>query len=190
MAIASTTIAALSLAATGISTVVGVMARQDAQDAANRSAEEQRKVQAEQRAQNAAQAANERRQQVREERVRRARVLQSAENTGVDQSSGEFGALGSLSTNLGSNIGSNLGRLTAANNMSIFSQNAANFNLQAQNLMFRANAADQLASFSGNIFSASGGFDALTPKFQPNRTGIGTNPRANDFSPNMQLYGI
>lgn len=76
-------------------------------------------------AQNAADAAKERRQQIREERVRRARVIQASINTGVADSSGELGAVGALSTNLNSNIGSNLGKMQTAENISIFNQGAA-----------------------------------------------------------------
>ena len=45
---------------------------------------------------------NNRRKDIREARVRRAQILQSAENTGVGASSGQFGATGAINTNLGS----------------------------------------------------------------------------------------
>lgn len=132
--------------------VSGEVARADAKDAQNKARGEQEKIQGEQRAQNAAQAAQERRQQVREERVRRARILQSAEGTGVEGSSGEFGAIGALSTNLSSNVGSNLGRIAASDRTSTYAQNAANFAGDAQNSMFDAQQADKLFNLSTSIF--------------------------------------
>jgi len=114
----------------------------------------QEKIQGEQKAQNAAQAASERRSQVREERVRRARVMQSSENTGVGESSGEFGALGTLGTNLAVNMGSNAGKLAASERTSGYAQDAANFMGQAQR-------SDKLFNLSASIFSNSGGFNSI-----------------------------
>lgn len=116
----------LEIALAAASFAVTVKSGMDARKQAKVAAAEQTKAKAEQNASNAANAAAERRQQIREERVKRARILQSAENTGVSGSSGEFGAVGSLSTQLGSNIGFNLGMLDRADNISTFSQNAAN----------------------------------------------------------------
>lgn len=105
----------------------------------------------EQRASNAAAAAKERRQQIREERIRRATILQSSENSDVQGSSGESGALGSLSTQLGSNIGFNLGQEQSANNISLFQQHAADWQ-----------AIGQIAQQAGSMFAASA--NAPAPK--------------------------
>lgn len=105
----------------------------------------------EQRAANASAAAKERRQQIREERIRRATILQSSENSDVQGSSGESGALGSLSTQLGSNIGFNLGQMQSANNISIFQQKAADWQ-----------AIGQIAQQAGSMFAASA--NAPAPK--------------------------
>ncbi len=123
--------------------------------------EEQRKARQEEKAQNAAQAANERRQQIREERVRRAKVIQQSQNTGVSDSSGELGSTSGLSTQLGANLGNNTGRLNSANNISGFAQNAADFNSQAENSLYKANMWGQIGSVSMSIFSAAGGFGAM-----------------------------
>lgn len=45
-----------------------------------------------------------RKQQLREARIRRARLLQSSENSGVAAGSGEIGASGAITTQVGSNI--------------------------------------------------------------------------------------
>lgn len=97
-----------------------------AKAAASERKEAGRVAQAEQAAQ---QNAN-RRQQVREERVRRAAVLQSSQNTGVSQSSGELGATSAL----GSLIGGNLAGMRRQENSSAaignLNQSAANFDLK------------------------------------------------------------
>ena len=143
-----------------VGTVASISSQMDAKASAKKSAEEQRKSQSEQRAVAARQAAEEKRKQVREERVRRAKILQSSENTGTDGSSGETGALGSLATQLSSNIGSNIGAARSGSLISGFNQNAADFNYDTNKSMQEANQWGQFASFSGNIFDAAGGTKA------------------------------
>src|SRR5690606_9104730 len=116
------------------------------------------KIQREQEAQNAKAASDERRQQLREERVRRGRVMQSAANTGVAGSSGELGALGALATNLNTNIGANLGMLQSAQNISGYSQNAATAMGQANQAGANASLWNQVSGIGSSIFSAGGGF--------------------------------
>lgn len=140
-----------------VGAVEGIKARNDAKDAAGRAAEEQRKARAEQAAGNAATAAAEKRQQIREERVRRARILQGAENTGVEGSSGEMGAIGSLSTQLGANLGFNLGAIQRAENIGVFNQNAANAGTDLQNAQINASNADSLFGIGASLFSKAGG---------------------------------
>ncbi len=135
---------------------VSMSEAEDAEDAQFAAAQEQKKVQDEVKSQNAAKAAQERRQQVREERVRRARIVQTAQNTGTSGSSGELGSLGSLSTALGSNIGQNLGSLQTANNISIFSQNAADFNMEANSLNNSAAMWSQIGSVGSSAAMSFG----------------------------------
>ena len=73
--------------------VEGASARKDAKRAAESQAAAADRLQGEQKANAAGKAANERRAQIREERIKRARVMQAAENGGVADSSGESGAL-------------------------------------------------------------------------------------------------
>jgi hypothetical protein len=138
----------------------GYQARQDAKEAANRSFEEQKKVQGEQRALQAQAQANERRQQIREERVKRARVLQAAQNTGTAEGSGVAGATGSLATTLGVNLGINVARAAAGDRIGTYSQNAENFQFQSQSSMMDAQNYDKHFGLSTSIFSAAGGFGA------------------------------
>lgn len=144
-----------------ISTIVAIaglaLATYSAVEASDQRREAKRtgeRIQSESRADNAAKAAQERRQQIREERVRRARILQAGENTGTGGSSGEFGALGGLATALSSNIGSNLGSLQRANNISIFGQ-------QQASAISNMQGAQDLYSLGGSIFGAAGGFSSI-----------------------------
>jgi len=120
---------------------------------------------AEQQATNSAQAANERRQQLREERVKRGKLMQADVNTGTAYSSGEGGAAGALSTQLNSNLGSNLGALQSATNISNNSQMSADILGNANNIA-RANNVDAnmwsgISGLGGSVFKASGGFNSL-----------------------------
>lgn len=158
MAAITTIVAVGALALGAASYVSSEAARGEAKQAAAASAEEQRKSQSEVKALNAQKAANEQRQQVREERIRRARVEQGATNTGADGSSGEFGATSGLASQLGANIGTNIGQLAGAQRISMFNQNAADFSTQAQQSMSDAQGASNLMGLSMNIFNAAGGF--------------------------------
>jgi hypothetical protein len=160
------TLLAIGSAASGVvSLVQGVEARKDARRNMRNAAEQDKKIQAETKAQQAQRAAEERRAQIREERVRRARVLAGAEASGASGSSGEFGALGALSTNLGSNIGSNLGRLAAGERTSGYAQAAADFRGSAENKLSKAQQSDQLFDLSAKVFSASDGVNQIKSIF-------------------------
>lgn len=175
MALATSTILGIVGAATA---AVGTVQAQSARKEANRNAEaaaaEQRKAQGEQKAASAEAAATERRQQIREERVRRARIIQSAENTGTAESSGEIGALGVLSTNLSVGLGANVGAVARGGRISGNLQSAADFNFAAESAMGDAKNADAIAGFGGTIFQASGGFS--------NFSGLGKKPVGTDNS--------
>jgi len=135
-------------------------ARGEQKAAMQEQARVQGQIQSEQKAANVAAAANERRQQIREARVRRSRILQSATNTGASGSSGEFGALGSLGTGLSANIGSNLGQIATANRMSDLGQTAADFGTKANVAGVNAQDATSMFQLSTSIFSAVGGPEA------------------------------
>lgn len=118
-------------------------------DQGNKSRKAQEKARQEQRAQTAEESAKERRQQIREERVRRARMLQSAENSGVADSSGEVGALASLSTGLSENLGFSLNSEARGNAISDAQQNAAN-------AAGRAQTSQAIGSLATSIFGQLG----------------------------------
>lgn len=186
MAVTGSAIAGWAGSAAGISTIAGAVvavygaqqqsaARSEARDAAASSAAKQDQIRAEQKAALAGKAAQEQRQQIREERVRRARVMQSAENTGTTDSSGELGALGVLSTNLSTNLGFNAGEIARGARVSGLAQDAANFNFAGQEAASRASNMGQLSQFGGSIFNAAGGFGGLSGAIQKSPAGTVDN---------------
>lgn len=137
-------------------TVASISAQQDAKEAAGKSAEEQRKARQEQAAEQARQQADEKRKMVREERVRRGRLLQASENTGTTGSSGELGALGSLSTQLSANTGANAGMKRTGEAITGYNQAAADFSFEAQQSMADARMFQDIGSLvnqGASIFS-------------------------------------
>lgn len=121
----------------------------------NQARKEQRAAASEQRAQNKSDAMREHRNQIREERVRQAAILQASQAAGTSASSGEIGAIGSLTTTLESNIGTNLGKLQTAQNISIFQQNAADTLNRAETVRQVSSLASSFAS-SGTKVKSSG----------------------------------
>lgn len=126
MAAISTIIAAVTLTAS-------VYSAQEQKKEAKKAAVAQTNIRNEEKAANTAKQMSERRQQVREERIKRARVLQASQNTGVAGGSGETGAVAALNTNLGSNLGSNSSAVMAGDRVSVFAQQAATAQNAGQN---------------------------------------------------------
>lgn len=157
MGIDPVTIAIASFALTGASAVASN--RQQ-----SKAADEQKKVRRQQQASLAEQAAMERRQQIREERIKRARVMQAAELTGTTGSSGALGAGGALSTQFASNVGFNQSQLAGAQAISQYQQNAAN-------AASRANDFNALGSVAGSIFNMT-----APSLFQPSGTSTQQSP--------------
>ncbi len=157
--------------------VGSLIMQEQAQDKAERAQErglnEQEKSRAVQAAENASKAAAEKRRLLREERVRRANILQSSEGTGVTDSSGQIVALENVASKAGDAIAMNEGALEAAGQMSIFEQNASNFQGEARNHMNDANMWGQVgqAGFSMGMSAAK------TPKAPT------ANPSSSIFDP-------
>ena len=139
-------LAILAVAVAG--TAYSISEQEKAKDKQKEAVREQGKIRNEQKAQNEAQAAQERRKQLREERIRRAKILSTSQAAGVTGSSGESGAIGGLSTQLSSNLGTNLGALNSASDISLFSQNAANYSSAADQANANAQMAGQVSSLA------------------------------------------
>ena len=161
MAAVSSIIAIGALVVGAVGAYQGYQGRKDAAQANQMAAEEGKKTRAEQQALNAQNAAIEQRKLIREERVRRGMIMQNSENTGTSESSGQLGAAGSLATELGSNLGINSGRVAAGGRISGYMQNAADFNLAAQNASNKAQNGDQLFSLSMSVFQGAGGYGSV-----------------------------
>lgn len=100
-----------------------------------------------------AQQAAQRRQQIREERVKRASIIQSAQNSGVSASSGSLGAQSVLDTQGGIAM-SNISRSTAsADAIGSFQQSAADNQMRASNYQ-------QIGSVASTIFSVAAPYAA------------------------------
>jgi hypothetical protein len=138
----------------GAQTAQQVEAQRDQKAAARYQYQLGLQKQAEEKASNASEAALERRRQIREERVKRARILQSAENTGVEGSSGELGAIGSLATTLSANLGTNLGRITSANRVSGINQGLADAQFGMQKAQLKGEQAQMISNFGKSIFGS------------------------------------
>lgn len=114
------------------------------------------------------------RQQIREDRVRRAQILQGAENMGVSDSSGEYGAIGQIGTSTAGNIGTlNRGQVSS-DAYAGWMQSAADDSMRANTWA----AIGQVSSSIGSMFSGSpavqGKFDQL---FGTGNTGINAPPK-------------
>ena len=161
MALATSTIAMIGLAISAGGAIMSYQQQQKAQSASQRAARDQRRAQGVATAQNAQQAAQERRQQIREERIKRASILQQSENTGTATSSGEVGSLGGMQTHLGANLGFNQGAFMAGQQISGFNQSSANHMQTAQSAQGRAGMWGQVSSIGGSIFGQAGGWQTL-----------------------------
>lgn len=122
---------------------------------ARHGADLQEQAQQEQKAQNAQQAAEQQRQAVRDQRVKQARVLQGASNTGTDSSSGELGAIGALATNFSTNQEQTLGAITRSNAISDLSQGAADANFESRQDSQKGQEFAQFGQVGGSIFGAA-----------------------------------
>lgn len=108
----------LMIGATAASTVEGVQQSNQQKAAAS----DQKDEQAVQRNEQAAKDALTRRNALREERMRRAQILQAAQNTGAQGSSGASGAVSSLAANIGANFSSAGRSASTAESMTMFDQ--------------------------------------------------------------------
>lgn len=172
---AITTIVAVS--ALAIAAGSAYQQSQAAKSAAKDRKEAGRVAQAEQ----AAQANQSRRAQVREERVRRATVLQSAQNTGVSQSSGEIGATSALGSLIGGNLASGSRQANSAAGIGSLSQSAANSDVRGAQW-------GAIGSFAGSVFGmAAGGMGGSGEA--PVNAPVGQNSSPATVQPQRSIFG-
>lgn len=112
---------AVGLVSTGISTA-----------AANASAAAQKESQNIALGQSKVNAQENRRQLMREERIRRARIMQSSENAGGAGSSSEAGAIGAITTNVDAQVASSRGESAANTGINVQNQRATDYDNRAR----------------------------------------------------------
>ena len=164
MALATATIAWIGLATSAVGVGASIAGQQKSYRLQQQGAQEQAKASAQQSAQSAQSASQERRQQIREERVRRAQIMNQAELTGTSGGSGEEGALGGMSTQLGSNMGTNQASILRGQSISGFLQNSANLQTQAQGAQNTGQMWGQFGQLGNQAFANAGGWGAFTRK--------------------------
>lgn len=133
---------AVGLVSTGIST-----------SAANASAAASKEAQNIQLGQSAVNARENRRQLLREERIRRARILQSSNNAGGSGSSGEAGAMGAITSNIGGQIAASSGESKSNAGINTFSQRAQDLDSQARQALAWGEVFQGGLTTFGNIFN-------------------------------------
>jgi len=132
---------AVGLISTGIST-----------SNANKSAAAQRETQNIQLGQSAVASKENRRQLMREERIRRARIMQGSENAGGAGSSGEAGAMGAITTNVGGQIAASSGESRANAGINQWQQKALDFDNKARQALAWGEVFQGGITTFGNIF--------------------------------------
>lgn len=137
--------------ASAIIAVVGIGVSAKGQSDARKA---QKEGQAVQSASQINQDAAAKRRAAREERIRRAQILQASENTGAGGSSKEVGAISNLAQQSAANLSTVSGQQLAAQGISQANQNVAD----ARTLSSFGQA---LTNVGKQGFEASGGFDNL-----------------------------
>lgn len=165
MAITSSIIAVVGLAVGVGSTIAARNQAKKSQAAQEQASKWQEASQSEESAANARQAAVARRQAIREERVKRAQIMQASETSGTGGSSGEAGAIGGMQTQLGSNMGQSQGMIMQGQRVSFNSQASANWMTKAGTYQNRSNAYNQLGGAGFGLMNM--GINSRMAKKQP-----------------------
>jgi hypothetical protein len=125
---------------------------------------------------------SEQRRAIREARVRNAKIMQAAENSGVDGSSGALGASGAINTNLSTVFADSRARNTAVEGINQHNQNASDYLASADSTIMKGNAnAAQWQAFAGiatavGSFSSSAAFSKLFGPSTPSMPKSGFTP--------------
>lgn len=125
-----------------------------------------------------------RRQQIREERVRRASIIQASQNTGVSESSGQLGATSALGSLISGNLASSSRQANSSNAIGGHLQKATNYDAKAATW-------GQIGSFSSSIFGMAAGAAASgndSPNINP-PVNSGTNYSPVTAKPQTSIFG-
>lgn len=128
-----------------------------------------------------------RRQSLREQRIRRARILAASQGAGVGGGASERGAVGALGTLTGTNLGAlgtqraGAGAVSESQERQFgFQQAAGDFQQSAASAQQRAQLWQGVGQLSGSIFQGAGGFPGLQDHFRG--TGTSSEVRVDDLT--------
>lgn len=165
MALATSTYVAI--AAVAVAGASSYEANQQAKKAAEKEEEAQKVSAAEQAAQQTAQT----RAQIREERVRRAQILQASENTGVTGSSGALGSTGALQTTVGSNLAAASRQAASAQAITGLQQEAADYRSKGRDIQAQGQMISGALNAGSSLFGAYEASQAATAAQQQTQQG-------------------
>jgi hypothetical protein len=146
-----------------VSLAVTAAAAYEQSQAASSAAKDRKKAAQISQAEQAAQAQQSRRSQVREERVRRATILQSSQNTGVSQSSGELGASSALGSLISGNLAGAARQQNSSTGIGAANQSAANADIQGAQWGAIGNFAGSVFGMAASAATKSGGTTQVQP---------------------------
>lgn len=149
--------------------------------ASKAAAKDRKEAQQVSQAEQAAQQNQNRRAQVREERVRRAQVLQSSQNTGVSQSSGELGATSALGTLIGGNLASMQRQQNSSAAIGGLSQSAADSDLVGAQWGAVGSIATSIFGVAANSIQTKSSPDVNPP--------VGDNYSPSTVQPRKSIFG-
>lgn len=135
--------------------VVGGVSAYEANRQQKKAADKEEDAQAAALAEQKAQQAQQTRAQIREERIRRAQILQSSENTGVSASSGALGSVGALQTNVGANLAAATRSANTTTAITGFQQQAADYRSKANTIQAVGNLTSSAIFAGGGLFANS-----------------------------------
>lgn len=134
----------------GIGLAYGIYQNEEARKDSRKAARAQEEANRVQTAQQQVQDIAKRRQTIREERVRRAQILNLAQQQGVAGSSGAVGAVGSLSTSVASQGAAIRAQQNTANAVSALNIEASKALVRSQEHQALSSLSFQFANFGAN----------------------------------------
>lgn len=146
----------LELVFAAASLAVGLVSTAASTSAANKSAAAQKQAQNIQLAESQNAAKEDKRQLLREERIRRARIMQGSYNSGAAGSSGEIGALGAMTTNVDGKIANSEATSKANIGVNKFNQQAMDYDNKAREALAWGEVFQSAAGSAASAFNSAG----------------------------------
>lgn len=159
----------VAIAAVGLA--VGVASAYEQSRQASAAAKDRKRAGQVSQAEQAAQQTANRRQQIREERVRRAQIVQSSVNTGVSGSSGELGSQSALGSLISGNVAATSRQVNSSAAIGNLQQNAADADLKGATWGAIGSIGSSIFGLGANAYLAQ-----KTPKtVQPTKADTGVD---------------